>query len=359
MLRASGIRVRFDGVTAVDDATIQVPEGETLAVLGPSGCGKSTLLRVIAGLQRAEAGTVELDGRDVRDVPAHRRGVGLMFQDDVLFPHRDVAGNVAFGLRMANRPRPEIERRVEELLDLVGLSGFQRRAVTSLSGGERERVALARALAPEPRVLLLDEPLGSLDRPLHDRLLAELEELFARIGITVVAVTHDVTDAFALGHQVAVMRAGRVVQAATPDRLWARPADAWVARFLGHANVEEREGRRRRDPPRGGAADGRERGRGNGRQRRAARPARPAPGAPRRRRRARGGHHRDRSSCRRRPGQRRDRPVRCRDRADRGGSGRRLSVAPTRAPADRSLRRRAPRRSSRRRRRARLCDRVG
>jgi thiamine transport system ATP-binding protein len=166
-----------------------------------------------------------------------------MFQDDVLFPHRDVAGNVAFGLRMANRPRHEIERRVGELLELVGLAGFQRRSVTSLSGGERQRVALARALAPEPRVLLLDEPLGSLDRPLHDRLLSELEELFARIGITVVAVTHDVTDAFALGHRVAVMRAGRVVQAATPDRLWARPADAWVARFLGHANVEEHDGR--------------------------------------------------------------------------------------------------------------------
>jgi len=243
MLRATGIRVRFDRVVAVDDATIDVPVGQTLAVLGPSGCGKSTLLRVIAGLQRPERGTVELDGRDVGDVPAHRRGVGLMFQDDVLFPHRDVAGNVAFGLRMANRPRPEIERRVGELLELVGLSGFQRRSVTSLSGGERQRVALARTLAPEPRVLLLDEPLGSLDRPLHDRLLAELEELFARIGITVVAVTHDVTDAFALGHRVAVMRAGRVVQAATPDRLWERPADAWVARFLGHANVEEQDDR--------------------------------------------------------------------------------------------------------------------
>ena len=242
-LRAAGIRVRFDGVVAVDDATVDVPDGQTLAVLGPSGCGKSTLLRVIAGLQRPEAGRVELDGHDVGDVPPHRRGIGLMFQDDVLFPHRDVSGNVAFGLRMAGRPRQEIERRVAELLELVGLAGFQRRAVTSLSGGERQRVALARALAPEPRVLLLDEPLGSLDRPLHDRLLAELAELFERLGITVVAVTHDVTDAFALGHRVAVMRAGRVVQAATPDRLWARPADAWVARFLGHANVEERDGR--------------------------------------------------------------------------------------------------------------------
>jgi thiamine transport system ATP-binding protein len=240
MLRAAGIRVTFDGVVAVDDATIDVPAGQTLAVLGPSGCGKSTLLRVIAGLQRPDGGRVELDGRDVGDMPAHRRGIGLMFQDDVLFPHRDVAGNVAFGLRMANRPPDEIERRVGELLELVGLAGLERRTVISLSGGERQRVALARALAPEPRVLLLDEPLGSLDRPLHDRLLTELEELFARIGITVVAVTHDVTDAFALGHRVAVMRAGRVVQAATPDRLWARPADGWVARFLGHANVDER-----------------------------------------------------------------------------------------------------------------------
>jgi thiamine transport system ATP-binding protein len=165
-----------------------------------------------------------------------------MFQDDVLFPHRDVAGNVAFGLRMARRPAAVIDRRVGELLELVGLEGMGRRSVTSLSGGERERVALARALAPEPRVLLLDEPLGSLDRPLHDRLLTELEQLFSRLGLTVVAVTHDVSDAFALGGRIAVMRAGRVVQAARPDVLWAEPADAWVARFLGHANVEERDG---------------------------------------------------------------------------------------------------------------------
>lgn len=245
MLRVSGIRVRFDDIVAVDDATVEVPAGETLAVLGPSGCGKSTLLRVIAGLQRPEAGRVELDGREVGDIPAHRRGVGLMFQDDALFPHRDVAGNVAFGLRMDERPRQEIDVRVAELLELVGLAGFEQRAVTSLSGGERQRVALARALAPAPRVLLLDEPLGSLDRPLHDRLLAELKQLFDRIGVTVVAVTHDVTDAFALGHRIAVMRDGHVVQLDTPDRLWERPADAWVARFLGHANVEERDGQAR------------------------------------------------------------------------------------------------------------------
>ncbi len=242
MLRAQHVTVRFGATTAVDGATIEVAGGETVAVLGPSGCGKSTLLRVIAGLQRTDAGRVELDGRDLGAVPPHRRGIGLMFQDDVLFPHRDVAGNVAFGLRMQHRPAAEIRRRVGELLELVGMAGMGTRSVSSLSGGERQRVALARALAPEPRVLLLDEPLGSLDRPLHERLLAELEELFARLQLTVVVVTHDVGDAFALGNRVAVMRAGRVVQAATPDLLWAVPADAWTARFLGHANVEERDG---------------------------------------------------------------------------------------------------------------------
>lgn len=239
MLAARGIRVRFGELVAVDDATIEVPEGHTLAVLGPSGCGKSTLLRVIAGLQRAERGQVEVGGRDLSGVPAHRRGVGLMFQDGALFPHRDVAGNVAFGLRIAGVEARERDRRIAAALELVGLSGYERRSVASLSGGEEQRVALARALAPEPRVLLLDEPLGSLDRPLHDRLLDELADVFARLAITVVTVTHDVTDAFALGHRVAVMRAGHVVQAATPDELWARPADAWVARFLGHANVAE------------------------------------------------------------------------------------------------------------------------
>lgn len=242
MLRASEIRVRFGDLVAVDGATVEVPGAQTLAVLGPSGCGKSTLLRVIAGLQPAERGRVSVDGLDVTAVPAHRRGIGLMFQEGALFPHRDVAGNVAFGLRMARVDERERTRRVAAALELVGLSGYERRSVGSLSGGEEQRVALARALAPAPRVLLLDEPLGSLDRPLHDRLLVELAELFARLEITVVTVTHDVTDAFALGHRVAVMRAGRVVQAATPDELWARPADGWVARFLGHANVADAGG---------------------------------------------------------------------------------------------------------------------
>ncbi|RDI76038.1 ABC-type spermidine/putrescine transport system ATPase component [Gaiella occulta] len=239
MLRIAGARVVFAGRAAVDDVDLEVGRGETTAVLGPSGCGKSTLLRAVAGLQRLDGGTVHIDGQDVTSVPAHRRGVGLMFQDDALFPHRDVAGNIAFGLRMAGASDAAAARRVAELLDLVGLAGLERRRVATLSGGERKRVALARALAPAPRVLLLDEPLGALDRPLHDRLLEELRAVFSALGLTVVYVTHDAGEAFAVGHRVAVMRAGRVVQVAQPDTLWSQPADAWVARFLGLANVEE------------------------------------------------------------------------------------------------------------------------
>ncbi|MBA2332783.1 MAG: ABC transporter ATP-binding protein [Actinobacteria bacterium] len=237
-LRAEQLEVRFHGVAALDRTSLEVAPDEIVALLGPSGCGKSTLLRAIAGLQRLDGGLVRLDGKDLAGMPPHRRGIGLMFQEHALFPHRDVAGNVAFGLRMARLPKAEIGRRVAELLELVGLGGMEERSVETLSGGEQQRVALARALAPNPRVLLLDEPLGSLDRPLHDRLLGELGELFARLEQTVLYVTHDVGEAFALGDSVAVMRAGRIVQMATPDELWSRPADGWIARFVGLANVE-------------------------------------------------------------------------------------------------------------------------
>jgi thiamine transport system ATP-binding protein len=242
-LAVEQLAVSFDGMPALAGVQLDVAAGERLAVLGPSGSGKSTLLRAIAGLQRPDAGRVVLDGRDLAGVPTHERGIGLMFQDGVLFPHRDVEGNVAFGLRMQGVPRGERAGRVARVLELVGLSGFERRSATTLSGGERQRVALARALAPEPRVLLLDEPLGSLDGPLRERLLHDLEELFERLRLTVVLVTHDVGEAFAIGDRVAVFRGGRVVQAAQPDELWARPVDAWTARFLGIRNVREHEGR--------------------------------------------------------------------------------------------------------------------
>jgi thiamine transport system ATP-binding protein len=233
MLRVEGVTVRFAEKAALDGVTLDVAEGEVVAVLGASGSGKSTLLRVVAGLQRPDSGRVVLDGRDLAGVPPHRRGIGLVFQDHALFEHRDVSGNVAFGLRMRGASRAEIEQKVAELLDLVGLSGLERRSISTLSGGEQQRVALARALAPEPRVLLLDEPLGSLDRLLRDRLLEDLGELFAALRVTAVYVTHDQAEAFALGNRVAVVRDGRVAQIGTPDELWSRPLDEDVARFLG------------------------------------------------------------------------------------------------------------------------------
>ena len=243
MIRVEDVEVAFDGAQALAGTSLEVGSGKTLALLGPSGCGKTTLLRVIAGLQAPSRGRVALDDLDLGGLAPHERRIGLMFQDNVLFPHRDVAGNVAFGLRMERRPRREIEGRVRELLQLVGLPDAGTRSVQTLSGGEQQRVALARALAPEPRALLLDEPLGALDGPLRERLLDDLRTLFDRLGLTVLYVTHDVGEAFALGHRVALMREGRIVQTGTPDALWARPADAWAARFLGMRNVETLNGR--------------------------------------------------------------------------------------------------------------------
>jgi thiamine transport system ATP-binding protein len=232
-----GATVRFGATVALDHVDLAVADGEVVAVLGPSGSGKSTMLRAVAGLQRLDEGRVRLDGRDVTDVPPHRRGVGLMFQDHALFPHQDVAGNVAFGLRMQGLPARQIVPRVAELLELVDLPGFGPRSIATLSGGEQQRVALARALAPEPAVLLLDEPLGALDRTLREHLLAELRSLFTRLGLTVVAVTHDQGEAFSLADRVVVMDAGRVLQAGPPAELWDAPASRRVARLLGFANL--------------------------------------------------------------------------------------------------------------------------
>ncbi|MFF4713986.1 ABC transporter ATP-binding protein [Streptomyces eurythermus] len=237
LLSLDAATVRFGGRAVLDRVGLDVAEHEVVCVLGPSGSGKSTLLRTVAGLQPLDSGRVLLDGRDQSGVPAHRRDVGLMFQDHQLFPQRDVGANVAFGLRMHGVARRERDAEVGRLLDLVGLPGAARRAVAALSGGEQQRVALARALAPRPRLLMLDEPLGQLDRSLRERLVVELRELFGRLGTTVLAVTHDQGEAFALADRVVVMRDGRIAQSGTPVEVWQRPADAFVARFLGFENV--------------------------------------------------------------------------------------------------------------------------
>ncbi|MEW2488739.1 ABC transporter ATP-binding protein [Streptomyces sp. NPDC048411] len=237
MLTLESATVLFGKRAALEAVDLKVADHEIVCVLGPSGSGKSTLLRVVAGLHPPDGGRVLLDGVDQAGVPVHRRGLGLMFQDHQLFPHRDVGANVAFGLRMHGVTRGDQDRRVAELLELVGLPGAERRAVAALSGGEQQRVALARALAPRPKLLMLDEPLGQLDRSLRERLVVELRTLFARLGTTVLAVTHDQGEAFALADRVIVMRDGRIAQAGTPLEVWQRPASAFVARFLGFDNV--------------------------------------------------------------------------------------------------------------------------
>ena len=202
VLDVRDVRVSFDGTIVLDDASMRVGDGEVVALLGPSGSGKSTLLRVIAGLIPPDAGTVSIDGHDVTAVPTHRRSVGMVFQDDQLFPHLSVADNVGFGLKMVGVAKARRAERTGELLELVGLSGFEQRGVGDLSGGEAKRVALARSLAPEPRVLLLDEPLTGLDRELHDRLAVEVAAILREVGTTAVWVTHDDDEAGSIAHRV-------------------------------------------------------------------------------------------------------------------------------------------------------------
>ena len=233
MLGIGDLTVTYDDFVAVDGVDLEVADGEIVCILGPSGSGKSSLLRAVAGLEPDASGQVTWDGEDLARVPPHRRGFGLMFQDHALFPHRDVQGNVAFGLRMQRLPRDETASRTAAALALVGLVGFERRRIRELSGGEQQRVALARSLAAAPRLLMLDEPLGALDRALRERLVAELRALFVRLELTTLFVTHDHDEAFALADRLVVMHAGRIEQLGTPAEVWQRPANAFVARFLG------------------------------------------------------------------------------------------------------------------------------
>jgi thiamine transport system ATP-binding protein len=237
MLELEGLTVSYDDHVALRDVDLTVADGEICCLLGPSGSGKSTLLRAVAGLEPPTAGRVAWDRRDLARVPVHRRRFGLMFQDHALFPHRDVLGNVAFGLRMQRVAPGEVDARARAALARVGLTGFESRRVRDLSGGEQQRVALARALAPEPRLLMLDEPLGSLDRALRERLVLELSELLRALAVTALFVTHDQDEAFALADRVVLLRDGRIEQVGAPQEVWARPATEAAARFLGFANI--------------------------------------------------------------------------------------------------------------------------
>ena len=235
-LRTLSLTKRFGEVVAVDDVDLDVRRGEFLGVLGPSGCGKTTLLRLVAGFERPDGGGIEIDGRVVagprRHLPPEGRRIGMVFQESALFPHLDVAANIGFGL-----PRRGRETRVAELVALVGLAGLQQRMPHELSGGQQQRVALARALAPDPALILFDEPFSSLDATLRSQLRGEVRDILRAAGATALFVTHDQSEALEISDRVAVMRAGRIEQISTPDELYLRPVNRFVAGFVGEANL--------------------------------------------------------------------------------------------------------------------------
>jgi thiamine transport system ATP-binding protein len=236
-LDAERLTVRFGSTVAVDDVSLAVAPGEIVALVGPSGCGKSTLLRVIAGLEVPDAGRVHWDGADVTRLAPNEREFGLMFQEHALFPHRNVGDNVAFGLRMKGYAKATRLERMRTVLELVGLGGFEKRSIATLSGGEAQRVALARALAPAPRLLMLDEPLGSLDRVLRDRLAGDLRKVLQELHQAAIHVTHDQEEAYAIADRLVVMDQGRLRRDGAAADVWRNPGDEFVARFLGHENV--------------------------------------------------------------------------------------------------------------------------
>ena len=235
-LEACG-RTFAGGHTALHPLDLNIAAGETLVLLGPSGCGKTTTLRLISGLESPDPnGRVRFDGRDVTPLPIEKRKVGMVFQSYALFPNMNVAANIAYGLRIQRLPAAEIQQRVDEVMAMTDLGGFGERRIDALSGGQKQRVALARAIAVRPRVLLFDEPLAALDAKLRDRLRIEIARLLKELGITAVYVTHDQSEAMALGDRIAVMHQGRIVQLGTPQEIYHRPASTFVANFIGAVN---------------------------------------------------------------------------------------------------------------------------
>ncbi len=238
-IRFEGVTKKFGEFVAVDDLTLDIYEKEFFALLGPSGCGKTTLMRMLAGFEDPTRGRILLEGRDLAGVPPYRRPVNMMFQSYALFPHMSVEGNIAFGLKQDKLPKGEIDARVEEMLRLVKLESFAKRKPHQLSGGQRQRVALARSLAKRPKVLLLDEPLGALDKKLREETQFELMDIQQQLGLTFVVVTHDQEEAMTIADRIAVMNQGRMIQIATPAEIYEQPNSRYVADFIGDINLIE------------------------------------------------------------------------------------------------------------------------
>jgi len=236
-LSINAVTKRFGEFKAVDDVSLSVPHGTFVCLLGPSGCGKTTLLRMIGGLEEPTSGSIALDEADITNVPTHKRNLGMVFQSLALFPHLSVGDNIAYALRIRGASKEEQRKRVDELLALIHLPGFADRPVAKLSGGQRQRVAIARALALSPRLFLLDEPLSALDAKLREAMQVELRQLQQRLGITTIVVTHDQREAMTMADLVVVMGEGRILQAAPPIEIYRKPADAFVADFIGSTNL--------------------------------------------------------------------------------------------------------------------------
>ncbi|MGH6638489.1 MAG: ABC transporter ATP-binding protein [Polaromonas sp.] len=238
-LRTDQLVKRFDEVAAVDDVSLSIRKGEIFALLGSSGCGKSTLLRMLAGFEKPTSGSVILDGVDIASFPPYERPINMMFQSYALFPHLNIWDNIAFGLKREGMPKAQIEARVQEMLKLVQLEAFAKRKPHQLSGGQQQRVALARSLAKKPQLLLLDEPLGALDKKLRERTQFELVNILESVGVTCVMVTHDQEEAMAMASRIAVMSHGRVLQVGTPKEVYEHPNCRFVADFIGNVNLME------------------------------------------------------------------------------------------------------------------------
>lgn len=223
-------------VRAVDDVSLQISQGELVTLLGPSGCGKTTTLRLIAGFEFPTQGRILLDGKPINDLPPHKRDMSMVFQSYAIFPHLNVFENTAYGLNVQHRPKDEINKRVGRVLDLVGLTGLENRAPNQLSGGQQQRVALARALVMEPKVLLMDEPLSNLDAKLREQMRTEIRRIQRRLGITSVYVTHDQTEAMTLSDRICIINKGKIEQVGAPHEIYQRPANSFVADFIGRAN---------------------------------------------------------------------------------------------------------------------------
>jgi len=236
-IQLNALAKQFGPTRVVQDFSLSIPKGAFVSLLGPSGCGKTTVLRMLAGLEQPTGGSINIDERDVTSLKANQRQIGMVFQAYALFPNLTVAENVAFGLRVAGKPRTEIEKRVEEMLNLIGLPDLGTRYPFQLSGGQQQRVALARAIAPRPRVLLLDEPLSALDAKIRVSLRSEIRAIQRELGITTVFVTHDQEEALSISDQVVVMNGGRAEQAGTPFEIYNAPKTRFVATFVGTLNV--------------------------------------------------------------------------------------------------------------------------